>query len=517
MLIDECGDDFRAFRPPFKEFKTALRAPKVVPQGSKTGLVGRVQRLKPADLHLQLHLLLGKRITGEGRHHIFKGCLRRVEGVFKSPGSHIAAKKLVDELLLADKLLERYRVQRVLGPVGQHLDLGEHVARSPDAPVALLKVHGARRRIKMVRREQTLLHVHADAEFFRCPHEHANVTTVHGVEQAFPRLVRLEVVDDGYVFFGNASGDQLVPDVLEQVELAVSALEVVAEHDLRRLAVAVVFPTIIDVFHGSVGLAGRLVRQGRIDEPQVDGRLFRLAVDLQRHAAIFRIGLLLTRQPVPLGALLPQRFNVIGQRLRTLHGHLVNPPFLQLGKPLDVVEVFRQSHIRAGTPEREQLRAVHKLVEAFHLVELAGRRFLQIDAGVGKGTGKVVELFHPELLQKIGARVAEHGPHFRQGIRDRRTRGEHHVLAAGLRLHMPGLHEHLHGTLRRITVEPLHVVHLGVEASALVDVGLVDDQRVHAELFEIDVLVLLRVRQRLKTILQLLNLLADLFDRPALR
>ena len=367
----------------------------------------------------------------------------------------------------------------------------------------------------MVRREQTLLHVHADAEFFRCPHEHANVTTVHGVEQAFSRLVRLEVVDDGDIFLGNASDNQLVPDILEQVELAVAALEVVAENDLRRLVVAVFLPPVIDVFHGLVGLADRLVRQGRIDKPQVDGRFFCLAVDLQRHTAL--LPLLLARQPVPLGALLPQRFNVIGQRLRTLHGHLVNPPFLQLGKPLDVVEVFRQSHIRAGTPEREQLRAVHKLVEAFHLLELAGRRFLQIDAGVGKGAGKVVELLHPELLQKIGARVAEHGPHFRQGIRDRRTRGEHHVLAAGLRLHMPGLHEHLHGTLRRITVEPLHVVHLGVEASALVDVGLVDDQRVHAELFEIDVLVLLRVRQRLKTILQLLNLLADLFDRPALR
>ena len=52
VLIDECGNGFRAFRPPFKEFKTALRAPQVVPQGSETGLIGRVQRLKPADLHL---------------------------------------------------------------------------------------------------------------------------------------------------------------------------------------------------------------------------------------------------------------------------------------------------------------------------------------------------------------------------------------------------------------------------------------------------------------------------------
>lgn len=172
---DECGNGFR-FRPPSKNSKTALRFHRWVAWRFETGLAGRVQRLKACGPPPVLPLLARQADYRKAAILISRLPASRRRG-FKGQGSpHRRRKKLVDELLLADKLLE-------LQSPACFLSRRSAPQTSGNAPCRELRPLRSRSMWEKAAsecgaREQTL-YVHADADF---PLSHdANVCTVPGV------------------------------------------------------------------------------------------------------------------------------------------------------------------------------------------------------------------------------------------------------------------------------------------------------------------------------------------------
>ena len=313
------------------------------------------------------------------------------------------------------------------------------VALSQDASVALSVVHRSVGRVKVDKRVQTLLYVHARAKCGGTAEHHTHLAMVHLVED-------FQLLLDGHVglhYYNLISrhtlGNEFLLDVLIQVETAALVLEMVGKDSHRSLVAVRFFQRAHGLAHGLVGLALRVVICIYLHKTGIYCGSLGYAVHGKGNMAVLL--LLLAAHLVKIVQLLAHILHHATQgaclwqidvlRLASLHfGYLLHQLRLVLGE-------HGVSHARPYTHQFGQIDVTCKAVHFLELATCVELRHLLYVAEVAHEVVKVVDtiFFH----RVLGHKVAHESPYLCGRVADRRTRGEDNVasvvlLQYGLRL-----------------------------------------------------------------------------------
>ena len=382
---------------------------------------------------------------------------------------------------------------------------------------------------------QLLLDVDAHAHQLRRAQQDADLTRVHLGEQGLASDIRVRLVDDGDLILGDAAGDQLRPHVLVEIEsrcvpvrlvlrgpaplcllilagVGVLVLvhkgvggvcdaaardgaretlqlvhlhrgEPIGKHKLRSLVGLVLLPNLEHVVRSDVDLGLGVIGQVRVYEPRIER---------PRRAHPHRDD----RDPRVFAALAPLQIvphvrdpeNVVLDLL----GGLVLLDLHQLAKlalALDLGHVEPQflvadRHVKTGADHVDQLGDIHELIEPRHALEAARPRELHARRCLTERVGEVIERDDIVLIEHVRGKQLQHDIRLGHRVRDGRPRRPDHVATARAVVDDVGFHLHPHRLLAESGGDTLHPRHAGNDRQALVVVGLVNQDRIGADLIE---------------------------------
>ena len=406
---------------------------------------------------------------------------------------HRLPHKFVEAAFL-DVLVDLHPAPRVDDLAGLFLDPGavDLVALADYPTFPLLDVPWSPGNVQVVERRRPVLHVDPYADRLGRTDQDPHIAGADIIEQGFPGVLGLMVLDKGDVLLGNAPPHQLpfqdAVDVADDLRLlcgqalaafflriVVAFLRLVAglgrsqvqEDQLRSLVGFLGLVNLRDLRRGKLHLAVGVGFGFGPDHPNVQGRFAGVA-GYEQHIVLFR---LLSGQFVnPI----PQMLHV-GFQEGVVGGLDAGPLRVSLGvyeagAHGDHLRDFgRHPHIGHVLKQLGEFGEIHELGKPLGVPVLAlgGLLHPHCDLAVGLGPGvEVVETAPPQLRQ---LEIAHHGPGFGNGVGYGRPGGEHHSVvgkvarpggehdtaALGIRpgpvlrqpLDMLGLQEHIPGPL----------------------------------------------------------------------
>ena len=230
---------------------------------------------EPEALHInvQVHLLLDVGIAGAEGLDLrigqggFVDVLRRAHRAF-------AGHDLPDEFLLALHQLIEVAVKGVFCDIGVDVHLVILVALPDDPALPLLEVGGPPGTVQVVQRREFLLNIGAGSHLLGGADQHPDLPRAHLAKQLLFLRLRIRGVDIGDFFGWYAPGDQLIPQVIIDVEIAVPlGGGQVAKGHLRGPPGRGALPDGEDIVGAGVDLSGIAVREQGVEEPLVQGQL----------------------------------------------------------------------------------------------------------------------------------------------------------------------------------------------------------------------------------------------------
>ena len=326
-----------------------------------------------------------------------------------------------------------------------------------------------------MQRNQSVLDVGTRPHFGSAAHEHAHLTGAYLGEQLLLLDLRIGFMDEGNLLGRHTVSDELFPNVVIDVEgvllrgiirkkgfasilrssRCTRALGCgnIAEDELGQLILLTGFPDAQDVADAGVDLAGRIIRQQRIDETLIEAELAPVAGDLE-HVVHRGIDLLIMDCRCAFGKCL--------HHFLLLRGGLDHDRFvfhigcreLELIRRLDVSDLAEDVH---------QLRQVEELRKArARPIACALRSQLNRCRGFAKGGRPAIEVRHAAALQSAVLQIALHRIQLRHGVAHGRACGEDDAAPAGQLVHVAALHVHVAGFLRLGGRNARHVAHFGI-------------------------------------------------------
>ena len=472
-------------------------------------LMVRFQNAQAGHINVEVHLLPDERIArAQGFDlRIGKGGLVHVlAGAHRGFGGH----NLRDELLLILHRLPQVRIEGALGDIAVDMHFLVLVALTDDTALALLQVSGPPGAVQVVQGDEPVLDVCACTHFGGTAHEHPHLSAPHLGEKLISSGIGVGVVDKGDLMGGDASGNQLVQNVLidgeRRVRLDIAQavhqrMEVCAsrnfisrrhralvppgggfglgcgnitEHKLGQPVRLPLPPNAEDVVHAPIYLAVGVVREHGVDKPLVQAQLAPVRRDLE-HVVDVRVDPCVYLRG-PFGKVLHHGLLMLGG-FRFLH--MVNCLWkweLELVGGLDVRRLLEHGHElrqveEAGEPGprpvagalRGQLNGRHRLPE---------------------NGGPVVKVAQVCLFQEVYLEIPLHGVKLGHAVGDRGAGGEHHALAACDLVDIPAFQQHIAGLLCIAGGEARHIAHFGVEEQVFIAVRLVYKEAVHTKLLK---------------------------------
>ena len=235
-------------------------------------LVRGSRHLAAHEFGFEFHLLLEERIVRRDRLEVGEG-QRDLVHVDDGAARRLARHHLRDELLLVFERLPHEGVERAFCNVAVDFDALVLIARTYGAPHALLQVRRPPRDREVMRGAETVLHVRADAEFVGRAEQNAHLAFADFLEKLRNRVL-LVFLHDGDLFFRDASGFELLPQIVVDVEGAACfgdarTRRVVAEDDLRALEGRRLPVLREDVPRAAVDLARWQVLGRRVDDARI--------------------------------------------------------------------------------------------------------------------------------------------------------------------------------------------------------------------------------------------------------
>ena len=326
-----------------------------------------------------------------------------------------------------------------------------------------------------MQRDQPVLDVGPGSHLGGAAHEHAHLTGAHLGEQLLLLDLRIGFMDEGNLLGRYAVGDELFPNVVIDIEGIflrrfirnegfASALRSsrctralgrrnIAEDELCQPVFLPGFPDAQDVADTGVDLAGRIVRQQRIDETLIEAELAPVAGDLE-HVVHRGIDLLIMDCRCALGERL-HHFLL----LRGGPDHDCFVFHIRRGK----LKLIRRLDVRHFTEDVHQLRQVEELRKArARPIACTLRSQLNRRRGFAKGRCPAVKVRHAAALQSAILQISLHRIQLRHGIAHRRACGEDDAAPAGQLVHVAALHVHVAGFLRLGGRNARHVAHFGI-------------------------------------------------------
>ena len=185
----------------------------VVLQTELLALVVCFQQLQPRHLNVKVHLLADQRIAraqGLDLRVGKRGFVHVLAGAHRGFAGH----DLRDKLLLVLHRLPEVGIECAVGDVAVDMDSFVFVALPDNAALALLQVAGTPRAVQVMQGDEPVLDIHARSHLEGAAHKDAHLTSTNLGEQLLLFRLGVRVVDKGDLLRGDASGDELVADVL---------------------------------------------------------------------------------------------------------------------------------------------------------------------------------------------------------------------------------------------------------------------------------------------------------------
>ena len=162
---------------------------------------------------------------------------------------------LRDKLLFALKELIGIRIKGSLCNVTVKVNLGIGVTLSHDSTCSLFKVSGSPRNVKVVKCNESLLHIRAGSHLEGGTHKHSYLSTANLCKEFFLLCVGICRVNESDLLGRYSTLNELVSDVIVNIETAIILwCGKVAEYKLCRFLIRILFPNLVDVLNASVDL-----------------------------------------------------------------------------------------------------------------------------------------------------------------------------------------------------------------------------------------------------------------------
>ena len=255
-------------------------------QSVMLAVVGGLQRAKPCNLNIKVHLFLDHRVPGSQRLYLSVG-ERSLVQVLTASGGGFRRHDLRNKLLFVFDQLIAVGVKRGLRYVNKNRNLLVHVTLPHHASVALGNIGWPPWAIKVMECTQPRLYVGASAHLLGATHQHANRTAADFAEQLCLLGFRIGIMDELYLLFGNATRHQFVPNIVVHIKAVRAGCAQIAENHLRGALRLCSFPNGKDPLHASIRLAVGVIGQKRIHQPLVQRQLPAIVRDAQ-HVVLVR-------------------------------------------------------------------------------------------------------------------------------------------------------------------------------------------------------------------------------------
>ena len=263
----------------------------LVLQGVFLRQIAGLEQPQPLDVNVQIHTLLDERISGAERLD-FRIGQGRLVNVLSGADGRFAGHDLTNELLLALHQLIEVGIKGIFRHIGVNLHFWILVALPDDSALPLLQVGGTPRTIQVVQGDEPLLDVGARAHFGGTANQDTHLTGADFSEQFFLLSFSLGAVDVGDFLGGDSHGNQLIPEGVVDVELAVALRRrQVAEHQLRGFLCRRALPDGIDIPGTGADFSGLAGREHGIHHPLVQRQLTPVVGDTQHivHTGVYHL------------------------------------------------------------------------------------------------------------------------------------------------------------------------------------------------------------------------------------
>lgn len=249
-------------------------------------VVGGLQRAKPCNLNIKVHLFFDHRVSGSQRLYLSVG-ERSLVQVLTAAGGGFRRHDLRNKLLFVFDQLIAVGVKRGLRYINKDRNLFVHVALPHHTSVALGNVGRPPRAVKMVECAQPRLYVGACTHFLGAAHQHANRTAADFAEQLGLLSFRIGIMDELYLILGDAARHQLVPNIVVHIKAIRTGCAQIAENHLRGALCLCSFPNGKDPLHAGIRLAVGVIGQKWIHQALIQRQLAAIVRDAQ-HVVLIR-------------------------------------------------------------------------------------------------------------------------------------------------------------------------------------------------------------------------------------
>ena len=483
-----------------------------------------VQAFQLFDVRIQLYLLHDQRGARSQCLDLSSGeCY--LAGVLGLTAHILAVHYLVDEVLLSFQNVPQPCIEAAFGNISEVFHFIIDVPLTVGSAVSLFHITGSPRRVQMVNGHDTLLSVHAHAHLTGGTDQHSYLSVVHICKQFLFLGIGVRFMDKGNFFSGDTALYQPGFDIV--VELCAfhigldflgfrcgrAALALRGSHITEDNLGTLDFLTFLvlnqNIVSASVDLTPFLIRQGRVDHTLGVGNLSAITGDLQ-HVVNGRINIL------DVVRSLFQFLHIVLLELSGFTDHNIDLAALHLG---DFQTGNIGQYVRKVPEQQLQLAHVLKPGKALlHTVALSAGLDLHAVDNFAKLLRPGIKSGKPKLIQQIRLQILLHDVHFAHGVHNRCCSGEHDTTAAVQLLQVAYLGVKVKSSLAAVLIAQTSNIGHGSGVEQILEVvGLVHEDTVHAQLFKINVpLILGAVRQFFNLGLQGFALLFQVLNRKAL-
>ena len=203
----------------------------------------------------------------------------------------------------------------------------------------------------MMQGNQPLLHIRSRTHFLRAAEQDADFARADGTEQGQLRVVGVVILNEGDFVFRDAQAFQFVGHVPINGKATVLRRGQIAEHKLRQTIILGRLPNPMNVFHGQIHFALRVIRQAGFHQPQIQRGLAAFGGDFE-HVVFARINAAAFQR---LGAL-RETFNKLFQFRRGRR--IADGRFFAFQFRAREIEHLRGLHVRRLPENLHQLRHI---------------------------------------------------------------------------------------------------------------------------------------------------------------
>ena len=209
----------------------------------------------------------------------------------------------------------------------------------------------------MMQSNQSLLNVGSRTHFLRAAEQDTDFARADGTEQSQLRVVRIIILNEGDFIFRDAQAFQFVGHVPINGKATVLRRGQIAKHKLRQTIILRCLPNPMNVFHGEIHFALRIVRQAGFHQAQIQRGLAAFGGDFE-HVVFAGINAPAFQR---LGAA-AQTFDKLFQFRRCRR--IADGRFLALQFRAREIEHLRGLHVRRLPENLHQLRHIDEPREA---------------------------------------------------------------------------------------------------------------------------------------------------------